>query len=136
MHGSLFETRCSLCRREPFPDDREHLGPPPQCDECRAHGRAGLLRPAVVWFGEALDPMLLHQISVFVEAARGERLVFLAVGTSGLVYPAAGLVLQARAAGAEAWLVNAEPPDNARAFHHFVQGSSGRILPDLFEWGS
>ena len=44
------------------------------------------------------------------------------------------LVLQARAAGAEAWLVNAEPPDNARAFHHFVQGPSGRILPDLFEW--
>ena len=69
--------------------------------------------------------MLLHQISAFVEEARAGRLVFLAVGTSGLVYPAAGLVLQARAAGAEAWLVNAEPPDNARAFHHFVQGPSG-----------
>jgi len=136
MHGSLFETRCSLCKREPFPDDREHLGPPPPCDECHARGRAGLLRPAVVWFGEALDPMLLRQISVFVEGARGGRLVFLAVGTSGLVYPAAGLVLQARAAGAEAWLVNAEPADNARAFHHFVQGPSGRILPDLFEWES
>jgi NAD-dependent deacetylase len=56
------------------------------------------------------------------------------VGTSGLVYPAAGLVLQARAAGAEAWLVKAEPPDNARAFHHFVQGPSGKVLPELFEW--
>jgi NAD-dependent deacetylase len=134
MHGSLFETRCSLCEREAFADDREYLGPPPTCEECRARGRAGLLRPAVVWFGELLDPMLLRQISVFVEGARGGRLVFLAVGTSGLVYPAAGLVLQARAAGAEAWLVNAEPPDNARAFHHFVQGPSGRILPDLFEW--
>ena len=44
------------------------------------------------------------------------------------------LVLQARAAGAEAWLVNAEPPDNAGAFHHFVRGPSGRILPDLLEW--
>ena len=88
----------------------------------------------MVWFGEVLDPIHLHRISVFVEEARAGRLVFLAVGTSGLVYPAAGLVLQARAAGAEAWLVNAEPPDNARAFHHFIQGPSGKILPDLFQW--
>jgi NAD-dependent deacetylase len=134
IHGSLFETRCSLCKREAFADDREYLGDPPPCDECLPRGRGGLLRPAVVWFGEVLDPMRLHQISVFVEEARAGRLVFLAVGTSGLVYPAAGLVLQARAAGATAWLVNADPPDNARAFHHFVQGPSGRVLPELFEW--
>jgi NAD-dependent deacetylase len=134
IHGNLFETRCSGCRREPFPDDREYLGEPPRCEECAAHGRNGLLRPAVVWFGEILDPMHLHRISTFVEEARGGRFVFLAVGTSGLVYPAAGMVLQARAAGAEAWLVNKEPPDNAQAFHHFVQGPSGQVLPDLFEW--
>ena len=134
IHGNLFETRCSGCRREPFPDDREYLGDPPRCEECAAHGRRGLLRPAVVWFGEVLDPMHLHRISVFVEEARAGRLVFLAAGTSGLVYPAAGMVLQARAAGAEAWLVNSEAPDNVRAFHHFVQGPSGQVLPDLFEW--
>jgi len=134
IHGNLFETRCSACRREPFPDDREYLGEPPRCEECAAHGRDGLLRPAVVWFGEVLDPMHLHRISAFVEEARGGPLVFLAIGTSGLVYPAAGMVLQARAAGAEAWLVNVEPPDNARAFHHFVQGPSGKVLPELFEW--
>jgi len=134
IHGNLFETRCSGCRREPFPDDREYLGEPPRCEECAAHGRDGLLRPAVVWFGEVLDPMHLHRISAFVEEARGGPLVFLAIGTSGLVYPAAGMVLQARAAGAEAWLVNVEPPDNARAFHRFVQGPSGKVLPELFEW--
>jgi NAD-dependent deacetylase len=134
IHGNLFETRCSGCRREPFPDDREYLGEPPRCEECAGHGRVGLLRPAVVWFGEVLDPMHLHRISVFVEEARAGRLVFLAVGTSGFVYPAAGMVLQARAAGAEAWLVNSEAPDNVRAFHHFVQGPSGAVLPDLFEW--
>ena len=134
LHGNLFETRCSGCRREPFPDDREYLGDPPRCDECAAHGRTGLLRPAVVWFGELLDPMHLYRVSVFVDEARAGRLVFLAVGTSGLVYPAAGFVLQARAAGAEAWLVNAEPPDNARAFHQFIRGPSGQVLPDLFEW--
>ena len=134
IHGSLFETRCARCKREPFADECLYLGDPPPCDECRSRGHEALLRPAVVWFGEVLDPMNLHRISAFVEEARGGRLVFLAVGTSGVVYPAAGLVLQARAAGAEAWLVNADPPDNARAFHHFVQGPSGRVLPDLFEW--
>lgn len=134
IHGSLFETRCSACRREPFQDESEYLGEPPPCDECAPRGRGGLLRPAVVWFGEMLDPMRLHQIAVFVEQSRAGRLVFLAVGTSGLVYPAAGLVLQARAAGAEAWLVNKDAPDNARAFHHFVEGASGEVLPRLFEW--
>jgi len=136
IHGNLFETRCARCQREPFPDEREYLGDPPPCDECRSRGHAALLRPAIVWFGEVLDPANLRRISAFVDEARGGRFVFLAVGTSGVVYPAAGLVLQARAAGAEAWLVNAEPADNARAFHHFVQGPSGRVLPDLFEWAS
>jgi NAD-dependent deacetylase len=134
IHGNLFETRCSLCSREPFPDDREYTGEPPPCEPCAARGRAGLLRPAIVWFGEMLDPLRLHAISVFIEQARGGRLVFLAVGTSGLVYPAAGLVLQARAAGAEAWLVNKETADNARAFHHLVRGASGEVLPGLFDW--
>jgi NAD-dependent deacetylase len=134
IHGNLFETRCSRCSRVTFRDEREYLEDPPPCEECRARGEAALLRPNIVWFGEVLDPMNLHRISTFIEDARGRRLVYLAVGTSGVVYPAAGLVLQARAAGAEAWLVNVEPPDNARAFHHFVQGPSGQVLPDLFEW--
>jgi NAD-dependent deacetylase len=122
-----------VCPRDPFPDERGYLGEPPPCEECRAHGRDGLLRPAVVWFGELLDPARLERVSSFIDGARG-HLVFLAVGTSGLVYPAAGLVLQARAAGATAWLVNKDAPDNRRAFHHFVQGPSGEILPELFEW--
>ena len=134
IHGSLFETRCSVCRREPFPDDREHLGDPPRCEECERRAAGGLLRPAVVWFGEVLDPALLERISAFLGDARRGRLVFLAVGTSGVVYPAAGLVHQARAAGGEAWLVNAEAADNTRAFHHFVKGPSGKVLPELFEW--
>ena len=133
IHGSLFETRCSVCPRAPFPDEREYLGDPPPCEECRTRGRDGRLRPAVVWFGEVLDPVRLSQISSFIDDARGQ-LVFLAVGTSGVVYPAAGLVVQARAAGGETWLVNAEAADNTRAFHHFVKGPSGKVLPELFEW--
>jgi len=129
IHGSLFETRCTDCDRPPFPDDREY-GTPPTCEVCRK----GRLRPAVVWFGELLDLERLGRIEGFMNEARGSRFVFLAAGTSGIVYPAAGLVLEARAAGAETWLVNADAPDNLGAFHHFVQGPSGRILPGLVEW--
>jgi NAD-dependent deacetylase len=133
MHGSLFETRCFHCDRPPFPDDSQHLtGEVPRCDLCAAAGRRGLLRPAIVWFGEMLDFERMQRVAAFMEAPG--RLVFLAVGTSGLVYPAAGLVREARAAGGETWLVNLEPPENRSAFDEFVQGPSGRVLPDLFAW--
>jgi NAD-dependent deacetylase len=131
LHGSLLHSRCDTCDRPPFPDDGEYEGAPPPCDECARRGRRGLLRPAVVWFGEMLDMDHFRRIERFMNG-RG-RLVFLAVGTSGVVYPAAGLVLHARAAGAETWLVNAEPPDNRAAFQSFVQGPSGEVLPRLFD---
>ncbi len=133
IHGSLFRTRCDSCDREPFADERERAEAP-SCEVCATRGRRGRLRPAVVWFGELIDPRILGEIGRFLSDARQKRLVFLAVGTSGAVYPAAGLVLEARAAGGETWLVNAEPSENRGAFHHFVQGPSGRILPGLFEW--
>jgi NAD-dependent deacetylase len=133
IHGSLFRTRCHACGREPFADDSEH-SEAPACDACSAAGGHGLLRPAVVWFGELIDPHALGTVGRFVSESRRCRLVFLAVGTSGAVYPAAGLVLEARAAGGETWLVNAEPAENRGAFHHFVQGASGKILPGFFEW--
>ncbi len=135
IHGSVFETRCFNCDRPPFADDSEHLsGEVPKCELCAAAGARGLLRPAVVWFGEMLDIEGLSRIAAFIDRPGAERLVFLAVGTSGLVYPAAGIVRQARAAGGETWLVNLEAPENRAAFQHFVQGPSGRVLPELFAW--
>jgi NAD-dependent deacetylase len=128
IHGSLFRTRCHGCDREPFADEREHV-PVPSCELC-----GGRLRPAVVWFGEMIDPGILRAIGRFVDEARRGHFVFLAVGTSGAVYPAAGLVIEARGAGGETWLVNAEPAENRGAFHHFLQGPSGQILPELFDW--
>jgi NAD-dependent deacetylase len=128
IHGSLFRTRCHSCERAPFADDREHVLVP-ACELC-----GGRLRPAIVWFGELIDPDILRAIGRFVEEARHGHFVFLAVGTSGAVYPAAGLVIEARGVGGETWLVNAEPAENRGAFHHFVEGPSGRILPELFEW--
>jgi len=132
IHGSLFLTRCSTCARPPFADDREYPEAPPQCDVCAAVGRTALLRPHIVWFGEMLFTSDLRRIGAFMDTARRHRFVFLAAGTSGVVYPAAGMVLEARDAGAETWLVNAEPADNGRHFRHFLHGASGEILPRLF----
>lgn len=124
LHGNLFTSRCSTCERPPFEDRALHEAPP-LCERC-----GGVLRPHIVWFGEALDPTHLERIERFLEDARGP-VVFLAVGTSGSVYPAAGLVDVAKGVGASCWLVNAEPADNSHRFDHFVQGMSGEVLPML-----
>jgi NAD-dependent deacetylase len=130
LHGNLFLTRCSRCAREPFSDTTEYLGPElPLCSDCASRGQRSVLRPHIVWFGEMLDPRHLERVERFMAGAR--RLVFLAVGTSGAVWPAAGLVVQARAHGAATWLVNAEPPENAERFEHFLAGRSGEVLPTL-----
>jgi NAD-dependent deacetylase len=131
LHGNLLTYRCSQCDRPPFPDERIYQDALPECDECRTAGRRALVRPHIVWFGESLFPAHLSRIGDFVVDAGAKRFVFLAVGTSGLVHPAAGLVNAAKACGAEAWLVNAEPADNAAAFDHFVQGRSAELLPAL-----
>jgi len=125
LHGNLFLSRCSHCARPPFSDEAEHTGALPRCEQCGT----GLWRPHIVWFGEMLDPEHLERIDHFMGKAK--RLVFLAVGTSGAVWPAAGLVGVARARGADTWLVNAERAENTGHFHHFVQGESGTVLPDL-----
>ncbi|MCP3978707.1 MAG: NAD-dependent deacylase [bacterium] len=123
LHGSLWRLRC-------LGDCEEHdnleldLGPlPPRC-ACGA-----LLRPAVVWFGEPLDPAVLHRAEQFAEEA---DLVIVA-GTSALVYPAAALPEIARLAGAYVVEVNPETtPLSERADVH-IAGSAGAVLPRLVE---
>ncbi len=134
MHGSLFETRCFQCDRPPFADDSEHVtatcpsasgARPPAAAACCGRRSSGSARCST-----SSD----MQRDPGVHGGPAAGFVFLAVGTSGVVYPAAGLVREARAAGGETWLVNLEPPENRGAFHHFVQGPSGSVLPDLFAW--
>jgi NAD-dependent deacetylase len=136
LHGNLFKSRCSICERPPF-EDREVYpdGKLPACGRCHAKGQFAVIRPHIVWFGELLQPEHLARVQLFMASARAHRFVFLAVGTSGVVFPAAGFVSGARKLGADTWLVNAEPPDNAARFQHFVQGSSGTVLPELFGVG-
>lgn len=130
IHGSLFETRCSDCFADAF-EDRKVYGPDalPRCPAC-----GHLLRPNIVWFGESLDHRHLRAVREVFEDHRQDA-VFLAVGTSGVVYPAAGIVDQARSFGARTWLVDVEPsPEFASRFHHVVRGKSGEVLPGLFDF--
>lgn len=127
IHGELFKSRCERCE-EPFADTKTYLAPPlPRCATC-----GGAIRPHIVWFGEILDPRHLAEVARFIRAA-GKHLVFLAVGTSGQVYPAAGLVDSARAVGGKTWLIDLAPGEEyAARFDHVVSGKSGEVLPKLF----
>jgi NAD-dependent deacetylase len=126
LHGNLFTSRCSLCDRPPFPDERLYFDQVPRCVRCQ-----GPVRPHIVWFGEDLLPGDWARALAFIERGRKHRLVFVAAGTSGTVYPAAGLVQSVREARGETWLVNAEASQNVRAFQHYLRGRSGEILPEL-----
>jgi NAD-dependent deacetylase len=88
-----------------------------------------LIRPGVVWFGEMLPEQVLHKVW---EATRHCEL-FLVVGTSGVVLPAAALPELARSHGATVVEVNAERSELTRRVHHFLQGRAGEILPALVE---
>jgi NAD-dependent deacetylase len=132
IHGTLWRTRCSACMRPPVADAAYPVEPPlPRC-ACGA-----LLRPDIVWFGEMLGAAETGWIDAFMrDASRsGDPFVFLAVGTSGTVHPAAGYVAAARRLGAATWLANLDPPDNLHAFDHFVAGPATATLPRLLGAG-
>jgi NAD-dependent deacetylase len=130
MHGNLLQSRCVACSRPPFSDQEQYHDRLPTCDECEARGNTEFLRPHIVWFGEALDYSVLQRIQDFISDA-GEELIFIAIGTSGHVYPAASMVDAAKAVGGETWLVNLDDADNASRFDHVIRGKSGEVLPDL-----
>ena len=121
LHGSIWKLRCTSCERERV-DRRTPLPEiPPKC-ECGA-----LLRPGVVWFGEALPPGVWEQAE---SAARASE-IFLLVGTSAVVYPAAGLAQIAKAAGARVVEINIVETVVSRGIDEFLQGPSGELLPQL-----
>lgn len=132
IHGTLMRSRCSVCDRAPFADTTAYrAGVAPMCGVCQRAGKDALLRPDIVWFGEPVVADALPRIETFVARA-GKNLRFLAIGTSGLVYPAAGLVDVCRARGGKSWLVNMDPPANAASFDEVALGKAGEVLPRLF----
>lgn len=122
MHGELLRALCTACRASAA--WREDLGPAAACPGC---GLLGALRPDVVWFGEM--PYRMEEIS----AALARCALFVAIGTSGQVYPAAGFVAEARGAGARTVEINLEPSGVSRAFAERRYGRAGELVPRFVE---
>jgi len=121
MHGELFKSRCDRCDRVPFADESTYEPPVavPNCD-C-----GGKIRPHICWFGEV--PYGLDEIF----AALDRCTVFVAMGTSGAVEPAASFAREV-AASARTYYVGPELPENTVAFDKCFRENAGLILPNLF----
>ena len=127
LHGDIQRVRCADCYTfaEKWDEQAETV---PRCAEC-----GGLLRPDVVWFGEALPR---SQLEAAVAAVRGCD-IFFSIGTSGVVQPAASLPFAAHHRGALVVEVNAEATPLTPKADLVLSGKSGEILPRLVEavWG-
>jgi NAD-dependent deacetylase len=123
IHGTLRHTRCTGCHSIA---DRgtEPLAEMPACAGC-----GGLLRPNVVWFEEPLPHVVWKQ----AEDAVAECDCFLVVGTSAVVYPAAGLIDLARREGATVVEVNVTPSQASSRVDVLLLGPSGSLLPELIK---
>jgi NAD-dependent deacetylase len=125
MHGELMKSRCESCSRPPFRDAVAH----PAIPECGCGAR---VRPHIVWFGEM--PFEMDRIERELAACD----VFVTIGSSGAVYPAAGFVSAVRArsrrgAPVRSVYVGPEAPDNASMFDECRLGPAGAAVPTLFE---
>ena len=125
LHGSIWEVRCwDECRESPerWRDDTLQFDQvPPRCPHC-----GGMIRPGVVWFGESLDP------DVMLQAARATECdVFITIGTSAVVYPAAGFIDAARRHGAFTVEINPEATPATRAVDLALQGTAEIVLPTV-----
>src|SRR5690625_4192060 len=140
LHGSLFSSLCALCARPVLESDlpaeyRTEEGSaffdpngqevnPPQCSACD-----GYIRPGVVWFGEALDSSILERS--FALSANCD--VFVAIGTSGVVQPAATLPSIARESGAYVIQINPQETPMDGVAHCNIRASAAQVLPKLYE---
>ena len=123
MHGELLKARCDNCGA--VVAWYEDLG---AGDTCPACGSAGWLRPHVVWFGEM--PLEMERIYAALETCG----LFLSIGTSGNVYPAAGFVAHVRrATTARTMELNMEPSTGATLFHETVYGAATEVVPRVVD---
>jgi NAD-dependent deacetylase len=121
LHGDIWRMRCTTCGAN-FPNRRVPLPKlPPHC-AC-----GGMARPGVVWFGEPLPEGIMQE----AEHAAGNAEVFLVIGTSAVVYPAAGLIPYAKQSGAKVIEINPEPTAATGIVDCALHGPAGEILPTL-----
>ena len=122
LHGNIYRNKCAGCGRLVAQDmaiDPDHI---PRCDQC-----GGKIRPDVVWFGELLTEAVIDE--AFARAEEAE--VFLSVGTSAIVQPAASLPLLAKRHGATLIEINPEPTPLSDFADFAFQAKSGELLPEL-----
>jgi NAD-dependent deacetylase len=119
FHGNLFDDRCFSCSAPAVADESLDV---PICLDC-----GGNLRPGVVWFGESIPEAALNDSC----AAASDCDVFLSVGTSSLVYPAAGLATLAGENDALVVEINPNPTPHASNFDIAIAGKSGLVIPEL-----
>ena len=122
LHGNIERSYCIECGTVASDLDFESLVEAPRCKDC-----GGLIRPDVVWFGEMLP---VEAFSKAEHAARHAD-VFLSIGTSAVVYPAASLPALALDHGAFVVEINREHTELSLRAHEVLQGLSGEILPEL-----
>ncbi|MBC7770287.1 MAG: NAD-dependent deacylase [Phycisphaerales bacterium] len=118
MHGEIGKVRCHDCGDVTLADGELSLDL-----GCCACGRIGGLRPHVVWFGET--PLEMDAIYEKLAAAN----LFVSIGTSGNVYPAAGFVAAARSGGIATMEINLERSENAHLFDHARYGKASEAVP-------
>tara|TARA_B100000459_G_C8595574_1_gene209623 strand:- start:2129 stop:2842 length:714 start_codon:yes stop_codon:yes gene_type:complete len=122
IHGELRKLRCETCGQVIEAMNDEHLqNQYVECTQCTDKK----LRPHIVWFHEM--PFQMDEIYDAV----GKCDVFIAIGTSGHVYPAAGLLSVAKDVGAYCIGINLDPPENVSLFDEFHQGLAGELVPAL-----
>lgn len=123
MHGELMKIRCELCE-----DILDWTGDADQDTACPHCGRSGGLRPHVVWFGEL--PLQMERIYYALENCA----LFLSIGTSGNVYPAAGFVRHVNEVGfGETVELNLEPSQGASLFDRAIYGPATSHVPAFVE---
>jgi NAD-dependent deacetylase len=123
MHGEILKARCQACGA--VTEWRNDLEVATRCPAC---GEAGALRVHVVWFGEM--PFEMERITQALAAAG----LFVSIGTSGSVYPAAGFVEEARRIGrARTVELNLEPSEGASLFHEARHGPASELVPGFVE---
>ncbi len=124
LHGNIWKVRCI----EEGTIRENHQTPfkeiPPRCPDC-----GSLLRPHVVWFGESLDPAVLHKAFQLSSVCN----VMFVVGTSAVVQPAASLSLTAAQAGAKIVEINPDPTPLTSYADFSFRGKAGEILPVIDE---
>ena len=121
-HGNILRDRCTLEQVIAERSEQSRTAALPRCASC-----GGLLRPDVVWFGE----MIPRQALLLADAAATDCDAFLSVGTSSLVYPAAGLAETALRRGVPVIEVNPNATDLTPHADIVLPGPAGRILPEL-----